>query len=160
MSPDDAPNGAKRIAKHDSGYSNVGMKMNWLMICLIVGCTWLAPAADTNNAVPLKIDAAAAAQHYDQLMTVTGMVAQVTERPKLVFVNLDQPYPNSPFVAIIFSSATNQFADLKSLKGRPVEITGTVKAYHDKPEIVVEKPAQLSVNGRPYANTNTPAETK
>jgi hypothetical protein len=133
------------------------MKMKWLMIWLLASCTRLALAADTNNAVPVKIDAALAAQHYDQLMTVTGMVAQVTLRPKLVFINLDQPYPDSPFVAIIFSSATNQFADLKSLKGRAVEITGTVKDYHDKPEIILDKPGQLSVNGQPYANTNTPA---
>jgi len=140
------------------------MKMNWLMISLttwwIVCCTRPALAADTNNAVPLKIDATGAAQHYDQLMTVTGTVAQVTVRPKLVFINLGRPYPDSPFVAVIFSSTTNEFADLKSLKGRPVEITGTVKAYHDKPEIVVEKPSQLSVNGQPYANTNTPAAVK
>ena len=136
------------------------MKMNWLIVGLIACSLRLALAADTNNAAPLKIDATAAAQHYNQLMTVTGTVAQVTLRPKLVFLNLDQPYPDSPFVAVIFSSATNEFADLKSLKGRPVEITGTVKAYHDKPEIVVEKPGQLAVNGQPYANTNAPSAVK
>lgn len=154
------PGGTKRIAKHDHRHSNTGMKMNWLLIGLIAGSTRLALAADTNNAAPLKIDTTAAAQHYGQSMTVTGTVAQVTLRPKLVFINLDRPYPDSPFVAVIFSSATNEFADLKSLKGRPVEITGTVKAYHDKPEIVVDKPGQLVVNGQPYASTNAPAVVK
>lgn len=125
------------------------------MIWLLASCTRLAMAADTNNAVPVKINALQAAQHFDQWMTVTGTVAQVTVRPKLVFINLDQPYPDSPFVAVIFSSATNQFANLKPLKGQVVEITGTVKNYHDKPEIVLDKPGQLSVNGKPYASDTT-----
>jgi hypothetical protein len=160
MSPCRQQYGTKRIAKRGGGDSNIAMKIHWLLIGLIATSTRLALAADTNNAAPLKISAPLAAQHYDQLMTVTGMVAQVTERPKLVFINLDQPYPDSPFVAIIFSSATNQFANLKSLKGRAVEITGTVKNYHDKPEIVVDKPGQLSVDGRPYASGTKSGDAK
>lgn len=129
------------------------------LILLAVVCTRLAAADDTHGAVPVKISATLAAQHYDELMTVTGRVAQVTVRPTIAFINLDRPYPNSPFTAIIHSDATNRFGDLKSLKGRAVEITGTIKEYRNKPEIVLRNPDQLSVDGKPYANPHSPAKT-
>jgi len=97
--------------------------------------------------LPVKISARAAAAHYDQTMTVTGIVVQVSIRPAIVFINLDQPYPDSPFVAIIHSQDTNQFSNVRALKGRSVEITGKVVNYHDHPEIVLAKPSQITVYG-------------
>ncbi len=116
----------------------------------------LAPADPTNSAAPAKIGAADAGKYYDRQMIVTGTVAQVTFRPTIVFLNLDQPFPNSPFAAVIHSENTNQFCDLKSLQGKPVEIQGMIKKYHDKPEIVLESSNQLTVVGA-SASTNAPA---
>ncbi len=148
----------KRIAKQVGAHSNVGMKIYSLLLGLTALGIGPVLAQDTNNAAPAKIGAMEAAQHYGQNLTVTGMVAQVTLRPGIVFINLDQPYPNSPFAAVIFPSATNRFADLKSLKGRPVEITGMIKNYRDKPEVVIQNPRQLQVDGKPYANSTPAAE--
>ncbi len=130
------------------------MKLLVLMTGLLAG---LVPCAlgDATN-IPVKISALAAADHYDQIMTVTGVVAQVSVRPSIVFINLDQPYPDSPFVAIIHSSATNQFTDLRRLKGRSVEITGKVLNYRDHPEIVLEKSTQLRVAGGSLPATPPP----
>lgn len=131
--------------------------MPLLILLLIAWCAGSLKADDTNDITPIRISAAAASQHYGQLVTVSGKVAQVTIRPSIVFINLDQPYPDSPMAAIIFPSATNRFDNLKRLRGRAVEITGTVKEYHNKPEIILQKPAQLTVEGRPYTNLHTPA---
>jgi hypothetical protein len=60
------------------------------------------PAADTNAPMPLKIGALEAANYYDQTVIVTGKVAQVTIRPTVTFLNLDKPFPNSPFTVVIF----------------------------------------------------------
>jgi DNA/RNA endonuclease YhcR with UshA esterase domain len=103
-------------------------------------------AAGTNSSAPLKIGANDAAKHYDQEMIVTGKVAQVTVRPTIVFLNLDQPYPDSPFTLVVFPGATNnQFGDLKALDGKNVEAKGIIKNYHDKPEIVLDNTNQLKV---------------
>jgi hypothetical protein len=102
-------------------------------------------AADTNSPALLKIGTADAAKHTDETLVVTGQVVQVTFRPKIVFLNLDRPYPNSPFSATIFADATNQFGDLKALKGKAVELSGKIKIYRDRPEMVLSKSNQLTI---------------
>ena len=121
------------------------MKSYMMMAGLAFGLSGGALADATNP--PVGIGAAEAASHYDQLMTITGVVAQVSLRPTIVFINLDKPYPDSPFVAIIHAQDTNQFSDLHRLKGRSVAITGRVVNYHDHPEIVLTNSSQIVVSG-------------
>ena len=80
-------------------------------------------------------------------MTVTGKVAQVSIREKLVYINLDKKHPETPFTGVIFARATNQFGNLKDLEGKAVEITGKVDDFHDKPQIVINSTNQLKVVG-------------
>lgn len=120
--------------------------MKTLVIILALAMVALKlSAADTNRPVPLKIGAVEASKYYDQLMIVTGKVAQVTVRPNIVFLNLDRPHPDSPFTCIIFPTATNQFGNIKALNGKSVEVTGKVKKFHDQPEIVLDSSNQLKV---------------
>jgi len=126
-----------------------------MKMTLLLGGLLLGLARDASSQ-PLKIGAGEAASHYDKLMTVTGVVAQVSLRPTIVFINLDKPYPDSPFVAIIHSQNTNQFSDLRGLKGHLVAITGKVINYHDRPEIVLERSTQLVVSGHELPPQNPP----
>ncbi|HLX72158.1 MAG TPA: hypothetical protein VKV04_21275 [Verrucomicrobiae bacterium] len=82
---------------------------------------------------------------YNQTATITGKVAQVTFRPQVVFLNLDEAYPNSPFAGVIFTKDTNGFGDLPALMGKNVAVTGLVKKFNDKPEIVLTNASQLKV---------------
>jgi len=132
------------------------MRKTFILMSLIVPLASRAADA-TNSPAPAKIGAKAASEHYDQLLTVTGTVAQVSIRPAIVFINLDQPYPDSPFAAIIHPEATNQFGDLKALKGKAVEITGKIKNYHDHPEIIMDHSNQLAVVTGTLT-TNAPAK--
>ncbi len=108
----------------------------------------------TNTTVLLKIGTGEADKHYGQEMIVTGRVAQVTIRPKVIFLNLDRPHPNSPFTVVIFPG--KYLADVKALDGKAVEIKGKIKNYDDKPEIVLDNPDQLTVLGATIS-TNAPA---
>ena len=92
-----------------------------------------------------KIGAAEAGKHYQETCIVTGKVAQVTIRERLVYLNLDKPYPATPFTGVIFARATNQFGDLSKLKGRHVEIKGRVEDYNGKVQIVLNSTNQLKV---------------
>ena len=106
---------------------------------------------NTNNVVqrvlPEKIGTLEASKYYDETMVVTGKVVQVTVRPNVAILNLDQASPNSPFTAVIFQENVSQFGDLQKLKNQAVEINGTITEYHDKPEIVLESPNQIKVVG-------------
>ena len=54
-------------------------------------------------------------------------------------------YPNNTFTAVIFDKNFDKFADIESFKGKKVTITGTVKLYKEKPEIVLYEIAQLKL---------------
>jgi hypothetical protein len=106
---------------------------------------------NTNTApqtvMPKKIGTAEASKYYEEAMVVTGKVAQVIIRPDVAFLNLDRPSPDSPFTAVIFEENIGQFGDLQKFKGQDVEVNGTLTEYHDKPEIILESPAQIKVVG-------------
>ena len=117
----------------------------FLSILAVVALTLDAPAADTNAAAPLKIGTADATSHYDQELIVTGKVAQVTIRPTVTFLNLDKPFPNSPFTVVIFHGHSSFYGDANALKGKSIEIKGKIKSYQDKPEIALDNANQLTV---------------
>lgn len=132
-------------------------------IVLLAASALLATAAaqekkpeETGKPAPQKISTAEADQHYQQTMIVTGKVAQVSIREKLVYLNLDKKYPDTPFTGVIFARATNQFGDLKSLEGKPVEISGKIEEYHDKPQIVLNSTNQLKVIDLPNSPAASP----
>jgi len=126
------------------------------LFCTVLAATAVAlglSAEDTSAPVLLKIGTGEAASHYDQEMIVTGKVAQVTIRPTVTFLNLDKPYPDSPFTVVIFPKQRPLFGDLDALRRKSIEIRGTIKKYNDKPEIVLDKTNQLTV----FGVTNWPA---
>jgi hypothetical protein len=108
---------------------------------------------------PLKIGALEATNHYDQMMIVTGKVAQVTIRPSVTFLNLDKPYPHSPFAVVIIHGKSSYYGDANALKGKSIEIRGKIKSYHGKPEIMLDSINQLTVLNftNSIISTNTPA---
>lgn len=123
------------------------MKLILTLIPVLIAAAAVVHADTTNAPAPIKIGTAEANKHFDEAAVVTGKVAQVTFRPKLVFLNLDQPFPDSPFSAVIFAKDTNHFGDLKALNGKSVEISGTIKKFKDLPEIVIETTNQLQIIG-------------
>ena len=75
--------------------------------------------------------------------TVSGVYLSKTGT---YFINMGGEYPDNAFTAVIFKSDTSKFHDVESLVGKVVEVTGKVKEYQGKPEIVVENGEQLKVN--------------
>jgi DNA/RNA endonuclease YhcR with UshA esterase domain len=133
----------------------------FLLIIVFLTFAIKLPAEDTNAPAPpetnapvlLKIGTGEADKHYGQEMIVTGTVAQVSIRSRMIFLNLDQPYPDSPFTVVIFPG--KYLADVEALEGKAVEIKGEIKNYHDKPEIVLDNTDQLTVLGS-IQSTNAP----
>jgi DNA/RNA endonuclease YhcR with UshA esterase domain len=133
--------------------------MNWMKFTLpvfAIGLFAIHLFADETKSVPLmKISAEDVTNYFNQEMIVTGKVVRVSIRPGIVFVDMDKPYPDSPFTLVIFPSATNQFGNLKALRGASVEVTGIITNYHEHAEIVLKKATQLKVTSP--APTNAPS---
>ena len=111
-----------------------------------------APArSKTKTSVPMKISAGEADKHFDEEMIVTGKVVSVTIRPKVTFLNIDKPFPNSPFTVVIFHGHSSYFGDANDLKGKAIEIRGKIKDYNGKPEIALDDTNQLTVFEPPAA---------
>ena len=116
-----------------------------LVISLSVADTNAPASAKTSSPAPMKIGTLDATNFYDQTMIVTGNVVQVTIRPSVTFLNLDKPFPNSPFAIVIIHGKSSYYGDANALKGKSVEIRGKIKNYKDKPEIVLDSTNQLTV---------------
>jgi len=52
-------------------------------------------------------------------------------------------FPNNTFAAVIFSKDTSKFTNVTALKGKTVDITGPIKLYKDKPQIVLKSADQI-----------------
>jgi len=109
--------------------------------------------ADETNTAAITIGAAQAKTYIGKQVTVTGLVAQVSFRPSIIFLNFEKPYPDNPFTAIIRSSHTNEFEKLPPLKGKPVSVRGQLKDYNGKPEMELTSKSQLKL----LSGTNPPA---
>lgn len=54
-------------------------------------------------------------------------------------------YPESAFTAVIFAERARQFPRAAALRDRTIEVTGRVRLYRGKPEIILRSARQLSV---------------
>ena len=66
---------------------------------------------------------------------------------KTTYINFGNPYPNTTFTVVIFEGDLQNFKYTPSeyLKDKNVCITGKVKIYKGKPEMVVNKVEQIKI---------------
>jgi DNA/RNA endonuclease YhcR with UshA esterase domain len=78
--------------------------------------------------------------------TIEGTVAQVSVSHKsgTTFLNFGAAYPHQTFAAVIFRAARSHFPDPKQWEGRPVRVTGNVRVYRGKPEMILVAASQLN----------------
>ena len=87
-----------------------------------------------------------AKDHVDEVVTIKGEVSQVTTtRSGQVYFNMGGKYPQNKFSAVILKSNAAKFDNVKDYEGRIVEVTGKVKIYNSKPEIVLDKKEQIKI---------------
>jgi len=90
------------------------------------------------------IQPADAKGHVGQTVTVEGAVDDVhTTAAGNTYIDLGGRYPNNAFAAVIFSKDASKFTNVGALKGKTVDVTGPVRLYKDKPEIILNNADQL-----------------
>jgi DNA/RNA endonuclease YhcR with UshA esterase domain len=114
------------------------------MAVLVITLRWAAPSPAE------AIRPQDAAKHVSEAAIVEGVVAGVghSQRSNTTFLNFCEPYPNQCFTAVIFRSARPLFQNPDLWDGKRVRVSGRVRLYRGKPEIVLERPEQIRAMGR------------
>ena len=106
-----------------------------LLIALVA-----APASAANIAV------ADALAHVGETATVVGVLSHVHKTgSKTVFWDFDGATPGTGFTAVIFRSDAGKFPDMTPMVGKTIAITGKIKLYDGKAEIVLNTIDQVKV---------------
>ena len=103
---------------------------------------WAQAAATTPPSQ--TVAAADAKAHVGQTVTVEGTVSAAnTARSGVTFLDIGGSYPDNAFAAVIFADDTGKFPNIHAFDGKTVDVSGAVRLYKGKPEIVVSDPAQI-----------------
>lgn len=88
-----------------------------------------------------------ASEYVGQTVTVVGRIAASYNSGRACFLNFHEDYRRS-FTAVIFKSAFAKFPANPEdyYLGKLVSVTGKVKEYQGRPEIILEEPAQITVS--------------
>ena len=88
-----------------------------------------------------------APKHVGENGTVCGIVASAhfaaRSRAQPTFLNLDKPYPNQIFTAVIFGDDRAKFGEPERLQGSRVCVSGPIRLYRGAPEVILHDPKQL-----------------
>jgi DNA/RNA endonuclease YhcR with UshA esterase domain len=105
-----------------------------------------AIALTATPALAQTIPPADAKMHVGQTVTVEGTVSDVhTAASGTTFIDMGGRYPDSVFTVVIFTDDASKFPDVDSLGGKIVDITGPVRLYKGRPEIILKSADQIKV---------------
>lgn len=107
-------------------------------------------------AVPLsaedRIPASEASKYVGKSAIVCGQVASATyaarSKGRPTFLNLDRPYPNQIFTAVIWGENRAKFSTPaeKQYNDKKICVTGLITSFRGTPQIVVSEPGQIRLD--------------
>jgi DNA/RNA endonuclease YhcR with UshA esterase domain len=120
-------------------------------VVALVAVAVLVARLDGGGPAGAWIPAAEASRHVGERGTVCGEVASTRYAPSAngepTFLNLERPYPNQVFTALIWGEDRPRFgrAPEEHFRGRRICVTGKITEYRGTPQIVVRRPDQIEV---------------
>jgi hypothetical protein len=110
--------------------------------CCALG-VWASAAAAEKSVGPK--DAMAHVGESATVCVVASAKFAVNSRSQPTFLDFDRPYPNAIFTAVIFGDDRPKFGSPETtLGGKRICVTGQIRDYRGKPEIILHDPSQLS----------------
>lgn len=100
----------------------------------------------TTNMQTTKVyDYTEAPNHIGEYAGIRGRVVQVyTSRKGTIFFDYSSNYRNCPFSAVIFASSVKNFENMSQYENQEITVTGQIKSYQGKAEIILNSPNQIS----------------
>jgi len=85
-------------------------------------------------------------KYYGQYVTVEGKIVGTYNSGKVCFLNFNSNWKEG-FTAVIFASDFYKFPPQPEeyYKNKTVRVTGTIKEYKGKPEIILKDPSQIEI---------------
>jgi len=116
---------------------------------LRVGAAAVVLVLSAISAAP-KLTPSDARNHVGETATVCGVASAShasTVRGQPTFLNLDRPYPNQIFTAVIWGSERARFGKPEeTYANKRICVTGRIEEYKSKPEIIVRSPSQVATH--------------
>ncbi len=92
------------------------------------------------------IDFKEARSYIGETKCVKGKIDNVyTSAKGNTFLNFCPDYRTCPFSLVIFASDSYKFSNPKQYQGKTVEITGLIKTYQGRAEIILNGPQQIKI---------------
>jgi hypothetical protein len=126
-------------------------------IALLTICVFGAIA--TATAQEKRLATTEAKDHIGDQATVCGKVASAlyaaSSRGRPTFLNLDKPYPNPVFTALIWGGNRAKFgAPEDTYRDKTICVTGKITEYRGTPQIVIFDPSQLTSGPRDHSQSS------
>ncbi|HEY2068918.1 MAG TPA: hypothetical protein VGG48_05140 [Rhizomicrobium sp.] len=121
------------------------MKIRILVVLALAAAIFFARDGIGWTAGGDRLEPADIAAHVGQTITVSGDVSEVftDRRSGNTFLDMGGAYPGNAFTAIIFPQDADAFPDPQGFSGKFVRITGEIRLYRGKPEIVLRSAGQI-----------------
>lgn len=117
-----------------------GTRFGWLLGILGSTLMWL-PFLSASECIPIS----EASQHVGETKCVAGKVIRVKAGAKGVhFLDFCEDQIACPFSVVIFSHDLKDVGDVRRLAGRTIEVSGAVKLYDGRPEIILRRIGQIT----------------
>jgi DNA/RNA endonuclease YhcR with UshA esterase domain len=120
------------------------MRLAGLLLAFPLLASSAASASEGSCPDSLEITPAQAPRCVDQSRTVVGRLDNVgRSKGGNAYLNFCADFRNCPFSAVIFPKHRDLFPTLDRLVGSEIEVTGRLREYKGRPQIIIEKPEQL-----------------
>jgi endonuclease YncB( thermonuclease family) len=93
-----------------------------------------------------RIDYTEASNHIGEYACVSGKIDHVyTSQKGTIFLNFCPDYKTCPFGTTIFNKDAYKFPNPKQYGGQTVEITGLIRAYQGRSQIILDNLSQIKI---------------
>lgn len=86
-----------------------------------------------------------AGSHKGETATVEGVASVYISKSGVTFVDLGGHGRDAPFTGVIFKDKAASIPNVELYNGKSVEITGPIKIYQGKPEIIINESSQIKI---------------
>ena len=93
------------------------------------------------------VEAKEAVNYVGKSITVCSRIYGIRSTEKITQINIEAPFPNSPFTIIIFANSYNKFPQpiAEYYKDKNICVKGKVELYKDKPQIIIDNPEDIII---------------
>jgi endonuclease YncB( thermonuclease family) len=117
-----------------------------IVAAVLIAASFLLAKTDPPPQSAKHLDYTEAPNHVGEYACVSGKIDHVyTSQRGTVFLDFCPDYKTCPFGVVIFNEDAHKFPNPEQYEGKTLEITGLIKSYQGRPEIVLNTPDQIKI---------------